>query len=458
MTAIAGSERDARSLALSILNRLDRAPRHLDGVMEAALTASPLPRREIGLTYALVYGVQRWRGRLDYILSRFSKTPIPKIDPPILNILRMGTFQILHLDRIPDSAAVNTAVNLAKTAAPRWTARFVNGVLRNVARQGRAVRFPDPKGDAAEAITVETAFPRWLVERWAARFGADDTRTLCNAVNELPPVTLRTNTLRTDRPTLTAALEGAAEKRVPTPRAPEGIALHGLHAAVFDLPGYADGLFQVQDEAAQLVTHLLAPRPGERILDACAGLGGKTGHLAQLMENSGEIVSADRDETKLARLKTEMERLGVGIVETQQADLDNPPDPAAWGTFDRILVDAPCSGLGVLRRNPDGKWRSRPGDLAFHGRRQVRFLNHLAPSVKPGGRMVYAVCSFEPEETDAVVAGFLEAHPEFRIARNPAGFPEAARPLLDAQGCFRSLPHRAQMDGFFAACFQKDGR
>ncbi len=458
MTGAADSEHDARSLALSILNRLDREPRHLDGVMETALTASPLPRREVALTYALVYGVLRWRGRLDYILSRFSKTPIAKIDPPILNILRMGTFQILHLDRIPDSAAVNTAVNLAKTVAPKWVVRFVNGVLRNVGRQGREIRFPDSQKDPAAAVSAEAAFPRWLVERWIQRYGAEDARSLCDAVNALPPVTLRTNTLRTDRSKLMDALSDAAEKRVPTPRAPEGVALYGLRSAVFDLPGYADGHFQVQDEAAQLVAHLAAPRPGERILDACAGLGGKTGHLAQLMDNRGEIVAADRDETKLERLKTEMDRLGVGIVATRRVNLDDPPDPDAWGTFDRILVDAPCSGLGVLRRNPDGKWRTRPEDLANHHKRQVRFLNHLAPLVNPAGRLVYAVCSFEPEETDAVATAFSEAHPEFRIVAEAESFPEPARSLIDSAGCFRSLPHRAEMDGFFAVCFQKDGR
>lgn len=448
---------DARSLAVSILNRLDRESRHLDGIMEPVLSASPLPRREIALTYALVYGVLRWRGRLDYILSSFSKTPLAKIDPPILNILRMGSFQILHLDRVPDSAAVNTAVNLAKTIAPSWIVRFVNGVLRNVARRGREVRFPDPETSPVAALAAEAAFPRWLVERWMSRYGAEEAWDMCHAINHLPPVTLRANTLRSDRDGLMAELGDAADRQVPTPCAPDGIALHGLRSAVHDLPGYADGRFQVQDEAAQLVAHLLAPRPGERVLDACAGLGGKTGHLAQLMENRGGITAADRDAAKLERLEREMARLGVGIVTPRQMDLDTPPDPAALGPFDRILVDAPCSGLGVLRRNPDGKWRNRPEDLAGHQRRQIRFLDHLAPLVKPGGRMGYAVCSFEPEETDEVAETFLAAHPEFRIASEPAGFPEAARTLLDSKGYFRSLPHRSGMDGFFAVCFRREG-
>lgn len=446
--------RDARSLALSVLNRLDREPHHLDRIMESALAGAPLPRREITLTYALVYGVLRWRGRLDYILSRFSKTPISKIDPPVLNILRMGVFQIRHLDRIPDSAAVNTAVNLAKTVAPSWIVRFVNGVLRNVVRQGDTIRFPDPQKEPVRSISAETAFPEWLVARWIGRYGVKEARALCDAVNELPPVTLRTNPLRTDRGRLMTALaDKAADKQTATHCSPEGISLTGLHAAVDHLPGFAEGLFQVQDEAAQLVAHLLAPQPGERLLDACAGLGGKTGHLAQLMENRGGIVAADQDADKLARLENEMVRLGIDIVATRPLDLNAPPDPAALGTFDRILVDAPCSGLGVLRRNPDGKWRTRPDKLADHQRRQIRFLDHLAPLVTPRGRMVYAVCSFEPEETDAVAEAFLGAHPEFRIITEPAGFPEPAKALIDPRGCFRSLPHRSGMDGFFALCF-----
>ncbi len=455
----AGSGTDARSVALSILNRLDREQRHLDQVMETALTPYSLPRREITLVYALVYGVQRWRGRLDYILSRFSKTPIRKIDPPILNILRMGAFQILELDRVPDSAAVNTAVNMAKAIAPPWIARFVNGVLRNVARHGRDVRFPDTEKDPVKAISAAAAFPDWLVHRWVGRYGAEDARALCDAANTLPPVTLRTNTLRIHRHELMVALEGAAAQQIPTVRAPDGIALYGLRSAVFDLPGYAQGHFQVQDEAAQLVARLAAPRPGERVLDACAGLGGKTGHMAQLMKNRGEIVAVDRDKTKLDRLQIEMDRLGVAIVITRREDLDHRPDPAVLGTFDRILVDAPCSGLGVLRRNPDGKWRTRPGDLALHHRRQTRFLDHLAPLVKPAGRMVYVVCSFEPEETDSATEAFLSAHPEFRMVSDSGGLSQPARSLIDPEGCFRSIPKYAEdgaMDGFFAVCFQKE--
>ncbi len=451
-------EAHARPIALSILNRIGRDAPHLDRVMERALAQSPPDRRDTALIYALVYGVLRWRGRLDYILSRFSNTPRAKIDPPVLNILRLAMFQILYMDRIPDSAAVNTAVDLARTVAPPWVVRFVNGVLRNVVRQGRSVRVPDPETDPVAAISAETAFPDWLVDRWVARFGPRDTRELCTAVNEVPPVTLRTHTLRTDRSTLMDQLEGAAEKRTRTSRAPGGIALHGLRSAVFDLPGYAEGHFGVQDEAAQLVAYLVAPRPGERILDACAGLGGKTGHLAQLMDNRGELLALDRDGSKLERLEAEMNRLGIDMVAIRTENLEGPPDPDVLGTFDRVLVDAPCSGLGVLRRNPDGKWRTGPEDPARHQQRQVRFLDHLAPLVKPGGRMVYAVCSVEPEETDAVWAAFINAHPEFRAVPDPQGFPEPARALIDRDGCFRSLPHRTQMDGFFAVCFEKDAR
>lgn len=453
------AEGDARSLALSILNRLDQENRHLDQVMETALNTSPLPRREISLAYALVYGVLRWRGRLDHILSRFSKIPVQKIDPPVLNILRIGMFQILNMDRVPDSAAVNTSVNLTKAAAPTWIVGFVNGVLRNVARKGRDVRFPDLAKYPVKALSAQAAFPGWLVRRWIDRFGVDDARKLCNAANEIPPVTLRANTLRTDRNRLLTALKDAAASISPTPRSPDGVALHGLRAAVFDLPGYKEGYFQVQDEAAQLVGHLLVPRPGERVLDACAGLGGKTGLMAQIMENRGEIVAADQDQSKLDRLKIEMKRLGVDIVSTQKVNIEHLP--ATLGTFDRVLVDAPCSGLGVLRRNPDGKWRIRPEDLAIHGRRQARFLNHLSPLVKSGGWMVYAVCSFEPEETDDVVSAFLKARSDFQIVSDRVDFPEEARSLIDGSGCFRSVPFQPEannMDGFFAVCFQREGQ
>ena len=442
---------DPRQTALWTLNTLEAAPSPLDRVMAAAFEAAPgLDRRDKGLANALVYGVQRWRGRLDWIIAHFSRTPLPRMDPAIRNILRLGLFQIVFMERIPVSAAVNTAVELAKRTAAPWAARFVNGVLRNAARRLDTVPFPNLSQDPVSAIAAGKSFPRWLVQRWLQRFGVDETLALCDAINAIPPITLRANTLKTSREALLAALQSVADSPEPTPYAPEGIRCARLKKAVAELAPFQQGWCQVQDEAAQLVTHLLAPRPGERVLDACAGRGGKTGHIAQRMENRGQLVALDNDAQRLAELEIELKRLGVACVDVKRHDLFKPLGSLAGEPFDRILLDAPCSGLGVLQRNPDTKWVAERANLDRYRKRQLQFLKILALLVRPGGCLVYAVCSGEPEESDAVVSAFLKTDPGFELALPAGEDPIAASGLVDAAGALRTLPHRHHMDGFFA--------
>lgn len=442
---------DPRQTALWTLTALETAPATLDRIMATAFEAAPhLDRRDRALTNALVYGVQRWRGRLDWIIDHFSRTPLARMDPAIRNILRLGLFQIAFMERIPVSAAVNTAVEMAKQTEAPWAARFVNGVLRNAARGLEGVPFPDLARDPVGAIAAGKAFPRWLIKRWLQRFGVRETLALCDAVNAIPPITLRTNTLRASRAALLAALQPAAEDPRPTPFAPEGIRCTRLRGTLTELPAFQQGWCQVQDEAAQLVTHLLDPQQGERVLDACAGRGGKTGHIAQRMQNRGDLVALDNDGRRLAELETELQRLGVTCVAISPHDLSQPADNLGAKPFDRVLLDAPCSGLGVLQRNPDTKWADDRANLDRYRKRQLGFLKNLAPLVRPGGCLAYAVCSMEPEETDAVVSAFLSAHPAFDLARPGANAPLAAGGLMDAAGALRSLPHRHHMDGFFA--------
>jgi len=448
---------DARKEALTLLTDLEHN-RHttLDQLLDARRESDHgMPRRDRALRQALVFGVLRTRNRLDWVIRHFSKTPFRKINPIIKNILRLGIYQLLFMDRIPASAAVNTAVELAKDAAAPWTVKFVNGLLRSVARNPDAVRFPDMAADPVQALTVRQSLPKWLVTRWLARWGREECRRLCAAVNAIPALCLRTNTLKTTRPNLVESLQTAAARVRPTPHSPEGIALRGLQTDLTAMPGFADGAFQVQDEAAQLVTHLLALQPGQRVLDACAGLGGKTGHIAQLMENKGEIIAADTVDQKLATLQKEMRRLGVSIVTPACHNWQQAPDPAVLGTFDRVLLDAPCSGLGVLRRNPDTRWQRTAADLKRYARRQKVFINHLAPLVKPGGLLVYAVCSMEPEENDRVVQRFLNQNRQFTQAAIPMEAVPASAGLTGPDHCFRSFPHHHAMDGFFAVSLKR---
>jgi len=445
-----------RKATLEVLNTLDKSARTLDRVLEEMHHGGlELTRKDHGLFNALTYGVLRWRGRLDWIIHHYSKTPIDRIEPAVRNILRIALFQIVFLDKIPDSAAVNTAVELTKSAAGAWVVKYVNGVLRNAVRGYRTIPYPEMASNPVDALAAIYSFPHWLIRKWVDRYGAETTADICRAVNAIPPVTLRTNTLKTPRTDLVRAMETHAQNVTGTPFSPDGVAISGLRTAIPDMAAFRDGLFQVQDEAAQLVTLLLDPKPGETVLDACAGLGGKTGHMAQMMENAGCIVALDSSSRKLVRLEAEMKRLGVSTVTTCSADLSASPTRLPVSLFDRILLDAPCSGLGVLRRNPDAKWRSEKKHLAVYGRRQAIFLNSLARFVKPSGVLVYAVCSTEPEENEAVVKDFLNNHPEFVMETRDSGIREPVKEIPEENGFMRTCPHQHQTDGFFAARFRR---
>jgi 16S rRNA (cytosine967-C5)-methyltransferase len=448
---------DVRKEAFSILAELEIS-RHntLDQILDKSRAENAgFSRRDKAFLQTLVFGVLRSRNRIDWIIRHFSKTPFRKISNNIKNTLRLGIYQILYMDRVPNSAAVNTCVELAKSCSAPWTVKYVNGLLRNVARNSAAVRFPDIADNPVPAISIRKSLPEWLVQRWLARLGLQQCVKLCDAVNTIPPLSLRTNTLKTTRRKLARMLDDTADTVVKTTHAPEGLLLDGLRSGIAEIKAYAEGKFQVQDEAAQLVSHILRPQPGQRVLDACAGLGGKTGHIAQLLDNRGEIIALDTGRKKLESLGAEMGRLGVSIVKTVRHDLQKPPGFFSPGTFDRILLDAPCSGLGVIRRNPDIRWNRDESDLGKYSARQQIFLNNLAPLVKPGGILVYAVCSMEPEENETVINHFLNKNKSFvqiLIESEPV---HDLPSVVDTGNCLRTFPHRHNMDGFFAVCLRR---
>ncbi len=447
---------DARRTALHVLNTLEKGGHTLDGIMEDVLDKpNHLSKRDRSLFFALIYGVLRWRRRLDWIIDQYASTPLHKIDPKILNILRIGLFQIIYLNRVPVSAAVNSSVEMAKSVAPIWVVSFVNALLRKASKAYQHLIFPSTEKDPVSAIAINKSFPEWLVKRWLDRFGLKETEMLCDAVNIIPPITVRTNTLLTTREKLFHALSGMVEKISLTRYAPDGISFFAPKNPLPEIPEFQKGWFQVQDEAAQLVSLMLDPKPDERVLDACAGLGGKTGHIAQLMKNCGHIIAMDRQPAKLNRLDQEMRRIGVSTVETTCYDLSLPADEKRLGTYDRILLDAPCSGLGVLRRNPDTKWATFSESLKKHQQRQTAFLGNLTRLVRPSGMLVYSVCSHEPEETDDVAELFLQANPAFVVDRVPEYLSEKLDALIDKQGCLKTFPHVHNMDGFFAVRFRR---
>jgi len=446
---------DARKTALMILNRLGKEQATLDSLIDDILNKhNNLSQKDRALANALVFGVLRQQGKLDFIIAHFSKTPLKKIDPAILNILRIGLFQIIHMSRIPVSAAVNTSVEMAKAFGPLWVVRYVNGLLRNASRNVNSVEIP------SQNVSISKSFPQWLVERWINRFGVDETMELCDASNRIPPVTIRTNTLTTTREELMESLRSEEVKQETakpgvfhmeeTSFSPTGIRLHNIFKPVHTFNFFKKGCFQVQDEAAQLSSILLNPEPGDYVLDACAGLGGKTAHLAQLMKNQGRILAMDNNKKKLARLDEEMKRLGISIVSPFVHDLQAPLAKKKENIFDKILLDAPCSGLGVIRRNPDTKWRTSEGEITRCAERQLDFLIRISENLSPGGILVYTVCSTEAEESKQVIQSFLRKRKKFAVDRDIVHLSPKMASLLDDEGYLYTFPHLHQTDGFFS--------
>ena len=268
----------ARQKALKILDIVDQSQRPLDAVLEEILPEGNLhDKRDRAFIQTLVYGVLRWRGRIDWVIAHFSNVKIERIDPNVLNILRMGLFQIMFLDRVPVSAAVNTSVELAKSVAQPYVVKFVNAVLRKAGSGHTDVPFPDPEKNPAAAMAARQSFPRWLVDRWFERYGEQECRRLCTFINTIPPITVRVNTLKTDRDQLNQALDKDTESAIPTRSSPVGISFSNPKIPIAKMSAYQKGWFQVQDEAAQLVTMLLSPEPNQRVMDACAGLGARPG-------------------------------------------------------------------------------------------------------------------------------------------------------------------------------------
>lgn len=441
-----------RRLAYDILLRVDRDRAFAEPLIDHALSRNLLQGADRGLLTELVYGVLRRRATLDHLIDVFSSTKAAKLERAVLLLLRLGLYQLFFLDRIPISAAVNETVNLVKVLAPRATG-LVNAILRRADRERATVPYPDREVDPAGFIALRHSQPRWIVEQWLGQLGPAEAELLAAAMAEPAPLTVRVNTLRISRDALAARWSAAGIDAEPTHFAPCGLRLRS-RLAVPQLPGFQEGLFTVQDESSQLAALFLAPRPGERVLDACAAPGGKATYLAQLMENHGEVFACDSAGQKLRLIEETADRLGITIIHTAQADAASSPLPAADAPFDRILIDAPCSGLGVLRRNPDGKWWKSAADAGQLAATQRAILNHLAPRLAPAGVLLYSTCSTTQEENEAVIADFLSQHGDFMLENLHELFPDFTE-LFTAAGCFRSWPHRDGMDGFFAARLRK---
>lgn len=443
-------DKDPRYIAFLVLLYWDKASHTLDSALEIhSNTINSLLKKDKNLCNNLIFGVLRHRESIDWIIKAFSNTPIEKIKSKPLYLLRLALYQIIHLDRVPVFAAINTAVEIGKKKCGRQTAGFINAILRKAAKDHTAVPIPDKDTQPALFISIQYSLPLWLANKWVHSFGVKQTALLCIQINTIPMITLRTNSLKIDRPTLAKHLRKQVQNIIPTNYAKQGLRFTNPTTAISEMDTFRKGWFQIQDEAAQIVTEFLAPKPFETILDACAGLGGKTGHIAQAMENTGTLIALDIQPNKLKLLNNEAQRLGFTNIRTKACDLIKTSIKDFDNFFDRVLVDAPCTGLGVLQRNPDTKWKRSKHDITRLSGRQKKILNAAANLVKPGGILVYAVCSCEPEENEEVINAFLNKRKDFSIAKDIES--DNYSIFMTSDGFLKTYPETNGMDGFFAA-------
>jgi 16S rRNA (cytosine967-C5)-methyltransferase len=489
----------ARLAAYDVLRAVNTGRGDLPGAL--AQVRSRLPdERDRALAGEIATGTLRWQAAFDAIIEAFAKRPVEKLDPEVLDILRLTAFQLLHLDRIPASAAVNDAVGLTGKIGKRSASGLVNAILRRISREKDHLPLPrKPKKvagtflgkvpatfsqnvsvsevkklppdqplqkkvpgtfpeevpatfsrqDALLYLGRTLSHPRWLVARWLDRYGFDAAERWALFDNAAATLTLRANTLRISRDALAERLASLSVDTEPTRFAPHGLTVrHGnpLSTLLAD-----EGLFFVQDESSQLVVELAGASAGERILDACASPGGKTTAMAAGMGNRGRIVATDLRGRRVDLLARTVQRLGVTCAKVVQADASAVLPFRA--SFDAVLLDAPCSGLGTLRRDPDIRWRRSEDELKRFAALQGQMLDRVADVVDPGGRIIYATCSGEPEENEEVVAEFLAAHDEFVQA--PQCIPTWLAPFVTTDGHFRTLPFRDDLEAFFAAILVK---
>jgi 16S rRNA (cytosine967-C5)-methyltransferase len=441
---------EARRIAWIVLVRVEKGGAFANRALDAALAeAGQLDARDVALATELSYGTLRRQISIDHALQHFSKLPLGELDFDTRALLRLGAYQLLHL-RIPERAAVHATVELAKEIRQGRPVKYVNAVLRALARERANILIPPASVDPEGHLSITESMPRWLAADCLARYGFEATRRLFDAMNHPAPLTLRVNRRTATRAEVQRQLERELGLVIGATRfSPAGLVVEEARAPAALLRPQ-EGRWQAQDEAAQLVGFFAGVRPGLRVLDACAAPGGKTCHLAELMDDQGVVDAVDIHAGKARDIATGAERLGLTIVRTHAADASGPLPFAPADKYDLVLADAPCSGLGTLRRHPELKLRRTEADVLRLAELQRRILDNVADYVRPGGVLVYAVCTFTRAEGEDQVAAFLGHHPDFSRAPPPAG-PVDWTGLVDAAGDLVTDPARHGADAFYAA-------
>lgn len=443
---------NARETALNIINDVLKSSGYQSLDPNRELKINLPDKRDRRLALEIAYGVIERKNTLDYILEQYLSRPIDKVENVVLNIMRIGLYQLLYLDRVPSSAAVNESVNLAKKYSNAGSAKMVNAVLRNFLRNNGFYRLP-PQDDKVKYLSIVYSHPEWLVDRWLNEFGFDFTVGLLEADNKRLPLTARANILKMEPKFLINKLRNEGVNAEKGNYLDESIVLRDING-IENLQSYKEGLFYIQDEASMLVSHILDPKPGEFIIDVCSAPGGKSTHMAEIMRNRGHILARDIYAHKLETVRENAERLGTDIIETQVFDATMFDDNMA-GNADRVLVDAPCSGLGTIRHRPDMRWSKRIDDVKKISDIQILILSNSARYVKKGGVLVYSTCTIEREENLDVINEFLRGNNEFVLMNFDNLIPSNMVLKDSGSGYVTIYPSLNDTDGFFIAKLQR---
>lgn len=399
--------------------------------------------RDSNFTRELVYGVIENKIYFEWIVSQFSNVKLSKISPKVLIIIKMGIYQILNMDKVPDSAAVNESVKLSKKYSNRGAQGFVNGILRNIVRNKGNIGFPDRERDMVKYLSVRYSYPEWIIEDWIRNYGESFVEELCIANAKKVDLNIRVNTLKISRAELMERLEQSGRRCRETEYGKDTLEVMNPDG-IIDTEEYRDGLFTVQDESSSLVAQVMDPKEGSTVVDVCSAPGGKTTHMGQLMKNSGRIIARDVHDHKLKLVESNASRLGIDIIEVSKGD-GTVLDKNLVGVADYCLVDAPCSGLGLIRKKPEIKYNKKRDDLIELSKIQKQILGVSSNYVKKGGVLVYSTCTLNENENIEVVKDFLKYNPEFRLM----GFEVELGLEESKRGYVELYPHIHGTDGFF---------
>lgn len=436
----------ARETALKILYDITENSAYSNISVNKHLESSQLRELDRAFATDLAYGTVKWLLQIDYIIDKFSSVKLKKLSPWIKNILRLGIYQLLHTDRIPVSATCNTSVDLAKRYGHQASSRFVNGVLRSIARSAGSIPYPE-KSDITGYLSIVYSHPAWLVEKWLILYGAEFTEELLKSNNEVPGFSIRVNTLKITRDGLIEALHKENCEAVKGNYLEEAVILKNP-SDITKLDAFKKGYFTVQDESSMLSSKILAPEEGQLVIDVCSAPGGKATHLAQLMGNKGTVLARDIHPHKLKLIAETAARMEIGIIKTELFDASKP-DENLIEKADRVLVDAPCTGLGIIRKKPDIKYSEHISRLEEIVDLQRRILKNAAMYVKPGGYLVYSTCTLQPEENLENVKAFLSENPDFELTGFENILPDGLKNGTSDEGYIQLFPNINQTDGFF---------